>query len=40
MIAAAIASVPCTMIGGTMFGSTWRTATRQPGLPIARAAST
>ena len=38
MTAAAIASVAWTMSAGATFGSTWRSATRHGGLPIARAA--
>ena len=37
MIALAIASVACTSTGGTMFGSMWRTATRQARIADARA---
>ncbi len=40
MIAAAIASVDCTISGDATFGSTCRTAMRHGGLPTARAAST
>ena len=36
----AIARLACTSSGGTMLGSTWRSAMRQCGLPTARAAST
>ena len=35
-----MASVACTSTGGTMLGKTCRSATRQGGLPVARAAST
>ena len=40
MIAAATASVACTITGGRMLGSTWRSRMRAGGLPTARAAST
>jgi hypothetical protein len=40
MIAAAVASVACTISGGSTFGNTWRNAIRQCELPTARAAST
>ena len=40
MIAAATASVACTITGGRMFGRMWRSRIRAGGLPTARAAST